>query len=334
MDLRQGARSRDVVSKDGLQILQESLGLNTTSSRLEHLDDVVFVSIDFEHLENIKQGSSQELNSQLGIAMLDTRNLGTPHSAHAISIRNYVLGSPSYRASIAQRFLFGETLHILREDILTILNDSTPRTRNIVLVGHCFRNDVGVLRALGFDLETSVVGILDTQRIASQITKGPYTSLSALLKELQTPCRRLHIAGHDAYYTLRALLLLAIKCTSIETEECATNEKKLNMLHTIKQACLPQTCELIHQDNQTSMERKVKRKEKKMEKKMERTRKRASKLLDLETQDRIRAERAAKRRDRGTSSSANDDLKARNTTGLANLDENLSEKSPDYRGSP
>ena len=58
-------------SDNGLQSLQQFLGLKPSESR--GLDDIVFVAVDLEYLSNLKQDSSQNLDSQVSIAILSLR---------------------------------------------------------------------------------------------------------------------------------------------------------------------------------------------------------------------------------------------------------------------
>ena len=60
---------RYTISKNGLQLLQESLGLKPSES--QGSDKPVFITIDLEHLPNLTQDLSQNLNSQIGIAILE-----------------------------------------------------------------------------------------------------------------------------------------------------------------------------------------------------------------------------------------------------------------------
>lgn len=43
------------------------------------------------------------------------------------------------------------------------------RDRNIVLIGHGFGGDLAALSSLGFDFEASVISILDTVNIATEL---------------------------------------------------------------------------------------------------------------------------------------------------------------------
>ena len=92
------------------------------------------------------------------------------------------------------------------------INKLVPRDRDIVLVGHGFGGDLDALNSLGFDLETSIIGILDTANITYELEMDR-SLLGQLLGELECPksSARLHNAGKDANFTLRALILLAIK---------------------------------------------------------------------------------------------------------------------------
>jgi hypothetical protein len=81
-----------------------------------------------------------------------------------------------------------------------------------VLVGHGFFPDLYVLQSLGFDFET-VVGILDTELLARAVF-GPSDVRGALrlgdiLANLKCRVEGCQVAGNDANFALRVLLLLA-----------------------------------------------------------------------------------------------------------------------------
>ena len=271
---------RYTISKNGLQLLQQCLGLEPSES--QGLDKPVFISIDLEYLSNFKQDASQNLNSQVGVAILDSRDLISSPPRTAISKYNFVTGSPSYCAATAKKFLFGKTITIHQRDILSNLEPLVPRTRNIILVGHDIRNDLRVLQLLGFDLHTSIGGILDLGRIVSKILPNIPIALSNILSELRCPFQYLHTAGNDAYFTLRALLLLAIR--DYPEEEVDSNHQEiLNALKAITNVSIPR-----RSDPQA---KNIKKKEKRFQK----NRKHQSKSWDIETQEQIRAERAARR---------------------------------------
>jgi hypothetical protein len=84
----------------------------TTSVISDELRDVIFVAIDFENLGVIKQDSAQNLNSQVGIAILDTRILAFSQPEKTILTYSFATGSPRYCTATMKNFLFGKTTMI------------------------------------------------------------------------------------------------------------------------------------------------------------------------------------------------------------------------------
>ncbi len=188
-------------SDNGLQSLQQFLRLEPSESR--GLDDIVFVAIDLESLSNLKQDSSQNLDSQVSIAILDSRDLISSSPQTVISMYYFVTGSPpSYCSATTIKYLFDKTIKIYQRDILFNLESLVPRTRNIVLL---FLSTMGlemllkVLLLPHFDLHTSIVGILDIGNIVSKILPNIPVTLSSILSELRRPFQNLHIVGNDVY---------------------------------------------------------------------------------------------------------------------------------------
>ena len=271
---------RYTISDNGLQLLQEALGLKPSESQV--LDEPVFITIDLEHLSNLKQASGQNLNSQVGVAILDSKDLVSSSPRTAISTYNFVTGSPSYCAATTKKYLFDKTIIINQRDILSNLESLVPRTRNVILVGHEMRNDLQVLQLLDFNLQTSIRGILDLGKISSKLLPNIRITLSSILSEVGCPFQNLHTAGNDAYFTLRALLLLAIK--DYPEEEVDSNHQEiLSALKAITNISIPKKA--------GPQLKSIKKKRKRFQK----NRKHQSKLWDMETQEQIRAERAARR---------------------------------------
>lgn len=207
-------------SRDSLPLLYTCLGLipvctNLVSANLEIIDDVVFVAIDLEYIENFKQKlPGHEADCQVGVAVLDTKRIVLPFLESPISTYNFIAGSPSYCEKAATRFLFGRAVTIRHPDIRSNIEALIPRERSIVLVGHAFENDLRILRDLDLDLHTSVVGTFDTQKIAAEIRPGRPAALCTTLEALGCPFETLHNAGNDAHFTLQALLAAAVKLYS------------------------------------------------------------------------------------------------------------------------
>jgi hypothetical protein len=94
------------------------------------------------------------------------------------------------------------------------------RDRKFVFVGHGTGGDISVLKLVGVDLETSIVGYFDTNTVAWEIHSKPIRfcatkagSLETLAKILGMSYRKedFHNAGNDASFALRALLLMAVE---------------------------------------------------------------------------------------------------------------------------
>jgi len=200
MDPRPGA-----ATKDGLPQLQPLF----FPSALEPL----YVSIDFENPDLIVNKFHRGSNSQVGISILDTRDLNLLPREQALTLAtyNFVTGSDLYYTASANRYLWGTPEKILPSDMLTAINKHISRPdRNIILVGHGCGRDLAALRSLGFNFQASAIHILDTANIAREPGKS-HLSLCRLLDKLKCPHAKLHNAGNDAHFTLRALILLAIK---------------------------------------------------------------------------------------------------------------------------
>ena len=160
-------------------------------------------------MSSLKQDFSQNLNSQLDVAILNSRGVTSSPPQTAISRYNNIGGSPSYCATTAKKSLFGKTITIYHRDILSNLVFSVLRIRNFTLVRHDIQNDLQISHPLDFNLPTSIRGILDTGRIASTLLPNISIRFSSFLSELRYPFRSFHTAGNDAYFTLRVQSFLA-----------------------------------------------------------------------------------------------------------------------------
>ncbi|MCJ1324248.1 hypothetical protein MMC10_000910 [Thelotrema lepadinum] len=268
------------INYSGLEFLREYLGVAGDGPK-----DATFVAIDFENLSNIRPESCQGLNYQAGVATFDTKSINSKSRTQKIRTFNFVAGSPTYCAYATWRFLFGKTVQVdSHTELVSNIERLFPReAKSIILVGHNIPNDLVVLQRLGFDTQTSILGILDTARIASTIFLEHNISLRDLLVRLQCPWDKLHNAGNDAHFSLRALLLLAVKDLTAADQ---TVEESLTSIETI--ASLPVPHKL------TPDEKALKRKRQWYEK----TLKFKAKSRTIETQEQIRAERALRRQER------------------------------------
>ena len=78
-----------------------------------------------------------------------------------------------------------------------------------------FYGTVGMVYPVGYSISfrSLVGGFPDVGRIALKILPNIAITLSSILSELRCHFQNLHTAGNDAYFTLRVLLLLAIRGT-------------------------------------------------------------------------------------------------------------------------
>lgn len=191
--------------------------------------DLVFVAIDFERPQSIINRFQHGcLDTQVGLAILDIRCLS---STSKFTTFNFITGEDAYFEESAPICRWGTAEKIPVTSMLSKINDCLRiyQNRSIVLVGHGVSNDLAALNALGFDFqENLVIAKLDTYLLARDLQMGHLT-LKNLLIELNCPCNlKLHNAGNDANFTLRALLLLGIRV--IEAAESNETSERVQIL--------------------------------------------------------------------------------------------------------
>jgi hypothetical protein len=271
------------IAKNGLHILHEVFRLECYSFRSPRLSDAVLIAIDFENINTIKSGFSHKNNCQVGLAVLDTKKINQVSPDKLISTYNFATGSPSYLRKASEKFIFGETITIRPSDMADCIQSSIPPARNIVFVGHGIVNDLQALQALGFQFPVLLSGVLDTFQVANEVFQFWAGSLSDLLLSLGCSFNRLHCAGNDANFTLRALLLLAVQGFTDQQRDQVGDYDTLGILQQIS------TCPIPHW-----VDPEVRALEKR-EKRRERSRKHQSKTWDKEKQEQIRAARKIKK---------------------------------------
>ncbi|EGX88142.1 Polynucleotidyl transferase [Cordyceps militaris CM01] len=263
------------ISKSGLQILLQALKLAPEHSEASN-PDVVLVSIDFENTGNLMNNFLEAEDSQTGLAVLDTKDLHRVNTTKIISTYNLITGSPSYILKSSKKFLFGNSSTIRPPEILKSITSIIPENRVIVLIGHSVRCEVDVLAKLGFDFrENSISGIIDTSRLANKVLGICGNSLRELLTVLGCPFNKLHSAGNDAHFALRAALLLATRGCKDPSHATST------ILRTISFRDIPYR---VDPEVRAALKKK---------KRLAKSRKHQSKSWSVERQNEIRAERAA-----------------------------------------
>jgi hypothetical protein len=218
------------------------------------IKDVVFVCVDTEFIPDGRKLCSQEF--QLGVAILDTRALlglttsatspppQTQQAAAAannskpctaadiLQTRNWCVGSPEYCLIASRKYAFGDSVSVQLEDLKPCFESMIPAYRDVVLVTHDGGgSDLKFIRELGIKIQP--IFTLDTQMVAQSPLQLTYkVSLKELLVTLECPSRRccMHVAGNDANFTLRALLMLSIR--DLDMAKCS--EEQLMAVETIK----------------------------------------------------------------------------------------------------
>ncbi|KIN07409.1 hypothetical protein OIDMADRAFT_47317 [Oidiodendron maius Zn] len=200
--------------QNGLEQLQSIFGLQNSP-----IWDAVIVSFD---LELLKPGAPDI--SQMGVSILDTRclSLDISKSTGSLLTRHFVIGGQKrggqkrFRRE-RMKFYFGTSEYRTDDRVNEVILKQLyiqdeikgQEYRKIILVGHGLRSDLAVLQKRGIFIQEipTIIAKFDTTYIATEVL-GIKSSLYHLLKILDCPHENMHIAGNDANYTLRALLLL------------------------------------------------------------------------------------------------------------------------------
>ncbi|KAK8087558.1 hypothetical protein PG997_002519 [Apiospora hydei] len=186
------------IAKDGLRVLLDIFGFSRDASVRQR--DVVLVGIDFENTLLFKEELPEDAETQVGLAILDTRDLSSIEPSKMISTSNLVTGSADYFERATQKFLFGNSILISTSDMAHQISSLIPHGRDVILVGHDIRHETHILSGLGF--HRKIECCLDTFRITGHVLPYFMLKLGELLTELDCPYSRLHNGGNDANFTL------------------------------------------------------------------------------------------------------------------------------------
>ena len=266
-----------LVADNGLKVLQDLLGVTRRRSIASTLCDAVLIAIDFENITSIKDDLSLNSCGEVGLAILDTTDLMSVGPEKLISTFNFASGSPKYQERASRRFLFVDSVAVGQKDMLRSIESLIPRERNVVLAGHAIEND---LRACS-DPSTS---------ISVMFTKA-YVSLRHVLLKLKCPFTKLRCGGNDANFTLRASLFLAAQGCSAEIR----GPSSTTVIEEAALSALPRHADSHPQRKNIILAGPTAGAAKKKMKRFELNRKHQLKTWDTEMQERIRAERAARK---------------------------------------
>ncbi|KAM0293964.1 hypothetical protein ACHAO9_001653 [Fusarium lateritium] len=184
--------------------------------------DLGFLSIDVDHFR-VENGVIQQV--EVGVSYLKAQALQQLHgkstqgddlASRVIKSNHWVFGSKhgSKHGFSWKRyhFLFGKAAPTEIADLGTWLKKFTGKP--FVLVVHEGKQELSLLSLLNIKLEP--VFIIDTVKAAQFPLQLWYrNSLKELMEKLEIPYSNLHIAGNDAYFTLRVLLMIAVRDAEI-----------------------------------------------------------------------------------------------------------------------
>jgi hypothetical protein len=194
---------------NSLQQLHEIFNPGSPKAMQSSLSDIVLIAIDFENTQVMKDACTVETNCQAGIAILDTKNIKQRQLDKLLRTHMFVTGTTAYVTKSSDKCWFGKTNSASPSKLVNCIRSVVPPERKVAFVGHGIMNDLLVLQALGFQLSDNYVAFIDTVHVANEVFGCWAGPLRDLLRELDCPHSRLHCAGNDANFTLKALLLLA-----------------------------------------------------------------------------------------------------------------------------
>ncbi|EPE30764.1 Ribonuclease H-like protein [Glarea lozoyensis ATCC 20868] len=207
---------RDLLGLYGQDLVFSADG--TPSHVRSVIKDVLLLALDFE---GEICSPAAPLGFRLGISVLDTRRLkdlaesqfrdGGADIQDAIRTCSFCTGPSMDCLKERRKEIFGNAREMKIEEMRTTIQ-ALISGRHVVLVVHGGENDLRFLERLQIPIQP--LYIIDTQKAAQNplgLTARP--SLETLLTILEIPHvpSILHVAGNDATYTLRSLLMIAVK---------------------------------------------------------------------------------------------------------------------------
>ncbi|KAH8178330.1 RNase H domain-containing protein [Sarocladium implicatum] len=177
--------------------------------------DILIVAVDVDTGGGYETISPNQ-SFHVGISILDTRYFTRDTSIDpetAITSYQFINHDTKPCRSAAKRFLLGATETHTPAGMSTRIS-TLAKDRAYVLVAHGINEDLKFLNNIDEGIAARACYILDTVKAAQYTLKLYYRySLEKLLDALGIPCNpfRLHAAGNDAYYALKALLMIAAR---------------------------------------------------------------------------------------------------------------------------
>jgi len=197
--------------------------------------DFLLIAIGFEGVQNIAEGFQGSRSSQLGISILDTRDLQTHlelqldrENPPPLRTRNFCTGNNAIYVRAVQKFRFGVSeaisIYNIAAKIVECLKQQDPESdtgeyRDVTLVfqgGNTDKCLLGNLKVSQGGNTATVSSVLEVSRLADEVSgSNPRRRLGLrdLVIELGIPFdgNDFHNARNDAEYIMRVLLQLAVR---------------------------------------------------------------------------------------------------------------------------
>ncbi|KAH9898852.1 hypothetical protein F4778DRAFT_171810 [Xylariomycetidae sp. FL2044] len=201
-------------------------------------ESVRFVCVDIEAWER-----DHRIVTEVGLAVLDrddtmqqppgrnAQNWFRLIKAHHFVIEEYThLKNTRYVKGCPEKFEFGQSktvsLDAINRTIGAIIGDNTTKDqRPVILVGHDLHSDMKYMKSLCYNIwrYKRFIDEIDTKDMHQRMVKGANgRSLTNVCGDLGLQCKYPHNAGNDAVYTLRAMIVMAVK---MMTNQIKRNEQ-------------------------------------------------------------------------------------------------------------
>ncbi|OTB08354.1 hypothetical protein M426DRAFT_316978 [Hypoxylon sp. CI-4A] len=190
-------------------------------------DSVRFVCVDVEAWER-----GTRVVTEVGFAVLDTEDIvnvppGTDGHDWFPLIKSFHYRIEEHMDKVNHRYVegcpdafhFGISQVVRSREICkvigSIIGDNTSNnSRPVVMVGHDISQDLSYLQKVGFTVwrVNHFLDEVDTKSMFQRLQRSVNgRGLKTVCEELGIPGRNFHNAGNDATYTLRAMIVIAVK---------------------------------------------------------------------------------------------------------------------------
>ncbi|KAI2643370.1 hypothetical protein GGS21DRAFT_485885 [Xylaria nigripes] len=196
------------VSKNGLQVLREALGKVGDMTASNTRSYPVLISIEFEKADNIRSRFIHGTDCQVGLAILDTRDLDKScRVVDHIKMHSFVTGCPKYIHKFSKRLLDGTPIISHPADLPRKVQSLIPENRPIIIIGRGMESKIEALRNLDFRISARECALVDVFHLAQEVEQKSDNSISHSILSGNTFS---HPAGNFAYLILSTVLIACL----------------------------------------------------------------------------------------------------------------------------